>query len=182
MSVMKAGRLLQASLLLVTALALTACGFHLRENANLPPSMQTVHLAVSGNSDFERHLARSLETSGVNVVDESGPGVAELRAPVVRFSTESLTAGGYVRITESAVRFHVEFDVVDPSGQVLVARQKIDMSREYSYDAADATGNASQVEALQKSLSDDMVQAILFRLQAAGNHEMVGPASASSVH
>lgn len=182
MSFMKAGRLLQASLLLVTALALSACGFHLRENANLPPSMQQVHLKVSGNSQFERHLARALETSGVTVVDESGPGIAELRAPVVRFSSESLTAGGYVRITEAAVRFHVEFDVVNAAGQTLVARQNIDMSREYSYDATDAIGNASQVEALQKSLSDDMVQAILFRLQAAGKHQMVEPATASSAH
>ncbi len=181
MSFMKAGRLLRAPLLLATVLALTACGFHLRENVKLPPSMQQVHLDVSGNSDFERHLARTLETSGVTVVDESGPGVAELRAPIVRFSSESLTAGGYVRITEAAVRFHVEFDVVDPAGQTLVDRQTIDMSREYSYDATDAIGNASQVEALQKSLGDDMVQAILFRLQAAGKHEMVEPASASSV-
>lgn len=182
MSFMKTGRLLRASLLLITALALTACGFHLRENVSLPPSMQRVHLDVSGNSSFERHLARTLETSGVTVVDQSGPGVAELRAPVVRFSSESLTAGGYVRITESAVRLHVEFDVLDPAGHVLVARQRIDMSREYSYDAADAVGNASQVAALQKSLSDDMVQAIMFRLQAAGKQGMVEPAPASSVH
>ncbi len=182
MSFMKAGRLLRAPLLLATMLALTACGFHLRDNVTLPPSMQKVHLAVSGNSDFERHLARTLETSGVTVVDKSGPGVAELRAPVVQFGSESLTAGGYVRITEAAVRLHVTFDVVDPTGQTLVARQTIDMSREYSYDAADAVGNASQVAALQKSLADDMVQAILFRLQAAGKHEMVEPASASSAH
>ena len=181
MNFLKSRRVVQASMLLAAAFALTACGFHLRENVTLPPSMQHVHLDVSGHGDFERHLARTLETSGVNVVDKSGPGVAELRAPVVRFGGESLTAGGYVRITEAAVRLHVEFDVVDAAGQVLVPKQTIDMSREYSYDATDAVGNASQVEALQKSLSDDMVQAILFRLQAAGKHEMAEPATASSV-
>lgn len=182
MKLMKTARLLQASMLLASALALTACGFHLRENVSLPPSMQKIHLDVSGNSEFERHLARTLETSGVNVVDASGPGIAELRAPVVRFGGESLTAGGYVRITEASVRFHVEFDVVNAAGQVLLSKQTIDMSREYSYDAADATGNASQVDALEKSLGDDMVQAILFRLQAAGKHQMVEPAPANSVH
>jgi LPS-assembly lipoprotein len=180
MSFMKTGRLLQASLLLVTAFALTACGFHLRENASLPASMKRVHLTVSGEGAFERHLARSLEVSGVTVVDESGPDIAELRVPTVRFSSESLTAGGYVRITEAAVRFHVEFDVIDSSGQVLVPSQRIDMSREYSYDAADAIGNGAQVEALQKSLSDDMVQAILFRLQAAGKQQLAEPAAAPS--
>ncbi|MFC5526535.1 LPS assembly lipoprotein LptE [Rhodanobacter ginsengisoli] len=180
MSFMKAGRLIQASLLLVIALALSACGFHLRQNASLPPSMQRVHLDISGSSEFQRHLARALETSGVTVEDDSGPGIAELRVPVARFSTETVSAGGYVRITEYAVRYHVQFDVTDGTGQTLVPVQRIDMSREYSYDAGNTIGNASQVEEIQRSLNDDMVQAILFRLQAAGQHQLAAPAAASS--
>jgi LPS-assembly lipoprotein len=182
MSFMKARRLFQASLLLATALALGACGFHLRENATLPPEMQRVHLTVNGGGELERHLTRALQTSGVTVEDDSGAGIAELRVPVAAFSTETLSAGGYVRITEYAVRYQVQFDVVDPAGQVLVPHQRIDMSREYSYDASNTVGNASQVEEIQRSLNDDMVQAILFRLQAAGKHELAAPAAASSAH
>jgi LPS-assembly lipoprotein len=182
MSLMKAGRLLQASLLLVAAFALSACGFHLRENATLPPQMQRVHVTVNGGGDFQRHLARALQTSGVTVEDDSGPGIAELRVPVAAFSTETLSAGGYVRITEYAVRYQVQFDVTDAAGQILVPHQRIDMSREYSYDASNTVGNESQVQEIQRSLNDDMVQAILFRLQAAGKHELATPASASSTH
>lgn len=182
MSFMKAGRLFQASLLLAAVFALGACGFHLRENATLPPQMQRVHLTVSGGGDFQRHLARALGTSGVTIEDDSGPGIAEMRVPVAAFSTESLSAGGYVRITEYAVRYHVQFDVTGPDGQTLVSQQSIDMSREYSYDAGNTVGNAAQVEELQRSLNDDMVQAILFRLQAAGQHELAAPASAASTH
>jgi LPS-assembly lipoprotein len=182
MSFMKAGRLLQTSLLLVAAFALSACGFHLRENATLPPQMQRVHLTVNGGGDFQRHLARALQTSGVTIEDDSGPGIAELRVPVAAFSTETLSAGGYVRITEYAVRYQVQFDVTDAAGQVLVPHQRIDMSREYSYDASNTVGNESQVQEIQRSLNDDMVQAILFRLQAASKHELAAPASASSTH
>ncbi|HEY8683374.1 MAG TPA: LPS assembly lipoprotein LptE [Rhodanobacter sp.] len=182
MNLMKAGRLLQASLLLISALALTACGFHLRENVSLPPAMQHVHLAITSGGNFQRILTRALQTSGVTVEDESGPGIAELRVPVAAFSTETLSAGGYVRITEYAVRYQVQFDVVDAEGRPLVANQRIDMSREYSYDASNTVGNASQVEEIQRSLNDDMVQAILFRLQAASKHELAAPASASSSH
>jgi LPS-assembly lipoprotein len=60
--------------------------------------------------------------------------------------------------------------------------QRIDMSREYSYDASNTIGNASQVEEIQRSLNDDMVQAILFRLQAVGKHELAAPATAASTH
>jgi LPS-assembly lipoprotein len=37
-------------------------------------------------------------------------------------------------------------------------------------------GNASQVQEIQRSLNDDMVQAILFRLQAAGKHPQAATA------
>jgi LPS-assembly lipoprotein len=180
MSFMKAGRLFQVSLLLATTLALGACGFHLRTNAVLPPQMQRVHLTVNGGGDLERRLTRALETSGVTVEDESGAGIAELHVPVAAFGTDTLSAGGYVRITEYAVRYHVQFDVADAAGNVLVPQQRIDMSREYSYDASNTVGNASQVEEIQRSLNDDMVQAILFRLQAASKHELAAPAAASS--
>lgn len=182
MSFMKARHLFQASLLLITAFALTACGFHLRENASLPPLMQRIHLTVSGGGEFERHLARALETSGVTVEDNSGVGIAELRVPVAAFSTDTLSAGGYVRITEFAVHYQVQFDVADAEGHTLVPHQRIDMQREYSYDATNTVGNASQVQEIERSLNDDMVQAILFRLQAAGKHQLAAPATASSTH
>ena len=182
MSFMKAGRLFQVSLLLVPALALSACGFHLRQNANLPPQMQRMHLTVNSGGELERRLTRALEAADVTVEDNAGQGIAELRVPVATFSTDTLSAGGYVRITEYAVRYHVEFEVDDAAGQPLLPRQRIDMSREYSYDASNTVGNASQVQELQRSLNDDMVQAILFRLQAAGKHQLAGPASAASTH
>ena len=86
MNFIKAGRPIHASLLLMSALALGACGFHLRGNAAMPPSMQHVHLAVSGEGDLERGLARGLRGSGVTVEDDSGPGIAELNVPVSAFS------------------------------------------------------------------------------------------------
>ncbi|MCW8808136.1 MAG: hypothetical protein OQK79_08485, partial [Rhodanobacter sp.] len=76
MNFVKAGRRIHASLLLMSALALGACGFHLRENAGLPTAMQRVHLVVNGGGDLERGLARGLRGSGVTVEDDSGPGVA----------------------------------------------------------------------------------------------------------
>jgi len=175
------GRAFRSTLVLLLAMALAACGFHLRESAALPASMQHVHLDMRGG-DFQRSLARALQHSGVVVEDHAGAGIAELRVPVADFSTEQVSAGGYVRITEYAIRYEVKFDVVDGSGDTLVPPQTINMSREYSYDAGNTVGDESQVQEIQRSLNDDMVQAILFRLQAAGKHQLVEPAPATSTH
>lgn len=170
MSSFKLRRPLQISLLLLVTLALGACGFHLRQNAALPASMQRVHLTVSGSSNFQRELARALESAGVTVEDNAGSGIAELRVPTAAFNTDTLTSGGYARISEYAIHYTVRFGVTGSDGQTLVPMQSINMSREYSYDASNTVGNASQVEQIQKSLDNDMVQAIMFRLQAAGRH------------
>ncbi|MEW9623649.1 LPS-assembly lipoprotein LptE [Rhodanobacter geophilus] len=173
-------RMLLVVLPLAATLVLSACGFHLRRNAALPPSMSRVHLTVSGGGDLERKLTRALENANVDVEDAAGPGVAELRVPVASFGTESLTQGGYVRITEYAVRYQVEFDVTGADGATLLPHQSINMQREYSYDSTDTIGNASQVQQIEGSLIDDMVQAIMFRLEAAGQHPQTAPAPAST--
>lgn len=174
----RAGRWLRVAGLLLAACAIGACGFHLRRSAALPPGMQRVHVVVNGNNALQQRLVRALQISGADVEDEPGAGIAELRVPVAAFSTETLSAGGYARVSEFAVHFKVQFDVVDGSGHTLVARQGVDMSREYSYDATNTVGNASQVQAIEQGLNDDMVQAILFRLQAAGKDAPVSPAGA----
>ncbi|MBD8871970.1 LPS assembly lipoprotein LptE [Rhodanobacter sp. DHB23] len=173
-------RMLRAVPLAAAALALSACGFHLRRSAALPPAMSRVHLTVNGNGDLQRKLSRALENAHVTVEDNGGPGIAELRVPVASFGTQSLTQGGYVRITEYAVRMHTEFDLAGGDGTTLVPHQRIDLQHEYSYDSTDTVGNAAEVQQLQASLVDDTVQAIMFRLEAAARHPQAAPASGST--
>lgn len=178
MARMPARSLLHTSWLLIAVCALGACGFHLRGNAALPAGMQRVHVVVTGNNALQQRLVRALQTSGAMVEDTAAPGVAELHVPVAVFSTETLSVGGYARVSEFAVHFQVQFNVTDAAGRTLVPHKRIDMSREYSYDATNTVGNASQVAAIELSLNDDMVQAILFRLQAADRN--VSPDAAGS--
>jgi LPS-assembly lipoprotein len=163
-------RLLARSLPLAAAALLSGCGFHLRESAALPPGMQHVHLTVNGGGDLQRYLARALESAGSTVEDHGGPGIAELKVPVAQFVTDTLSLSGAAVVTEYTQRYNVQFEVDDANGEVLVGRQNINMSREYSYDATNTIGSDSQVDLIRRSLNDDMVQAILFRLQAATKH------------
>ena len=64
-----------AALVSVVALV-SACGFHLRHSAALPPGMKKIHLTVSGGGRLERELTRALENSDVTVVDKPEVGAA----------------------------------------------------------------------------------------------------------
>jgi LPS-assembly lipoprotein len=174
-------RSLRLAVLLSAVAMLSACGFHLRQTASLPPGMNKIHLTVSGGGRLERELNRALANSDVTVVDEPASDAAELAITSNAFRTDSLTVSGTARVTEYAVRYHVDFNAKAADGTPIIPTQSIDMSREFSYDATNAIGTASQTEELQRSLIGDMVQAILFRLQAAGAHPALAvPAQAPS--
>jgi LPS-assembly lipoprotein len=164
---MKLHRLVVA--LLLTSL-LAACGFHLRGEARLPASMQV--LAIEGAdalSPLGRDLRKALERAGVQVAEPSTSGAAVLRIGSNQFRTDVLSVGGNARANEYRIRYHVEFDVIDASGTPLLARQTIELSRDFTFDVSQSLGVAAEQDLLTSELQRDMVQAMLRRLEATGH-------------
>lgn len=152
--------------LLLTGL-LSACGFHLAKEAQLPAAMSRI--AVQGADPYSPlivDLGKALARSGSRLVEaDAGPG-AVLRFGANSVRTDVLSVGGNARANEYTIRHHVEFDVVAADGKVLLAPQVIELSRDFTFDASQALGVAAEQELLIDELRRDMVQAILRRLQA----------------
>lgn len=157
------------ALIALFATLLGACGFHLRGEAQLPAAMQT--LAIEGAdalSPLGRDLRKALARSGSTVVENATPDAAVLRIGSNQFRTDVLSIGGNARANEYTIRYHVEFDVVDARGAVLLSRQTIELTRDFTFDATQALGIAAEQDLLTGELQREMVQAILRRLEAAG--------------
>jgi len=151
----------------VFAASLAGCGFHLRKEAQLPPSMQRVHIVIADTSSvLAKDLAKALPRSGAQVVDTDGPDVAIMKFTVNKFSNDVLSVGGNARANEYSLRYHVEFEVTDAAGTALLPKQTIELSREYTFDASQALGVAAENDMLTKELQRDMVATILRRLEA----------------
>ncbi|MEO7431486.1 MAG: LPS assembly lipoprotein LptE [Dokdonella sp.] len=148
---------------------LQGCGFHLRKEAQLPAAMQRVHIEIADlNNALGKDLSKALARSGAQVVENAEAGVAVLKIPVNTLSTDVLSVGGTARANEYALRYHVEFSVQGGDGTVVVPKQTIELSREFTFDATQALGVASETDLLSKELERDMVQTILRRLEALG--------------
>lgn len=159
----------QIALVAATALALSACGFHLRREAQLPANLQRLHIEIAdASSALARGLEKALPRSGVVLVDDAS-GAALLKIAANTLSTDVLTVGGNARATEYALRYHVEFEVRDAGGSVVIAPQTIELSRDFTFDASQSLGVAAQIDLLSKELQQDMVQAILRRIEARAN-------------
>lgn len=152
---------------LVVALLLGGCGFHLRKEAQLPPSMQRVYVSIADPSSIlAKDLGKALRRSGSAVIDAVAQDAAVLKISVNAFSTDVLSVSGTARASEYALRYHVEFEVENAAGTALLPKQTIELSREFTFDASQALGVAAQTDLLTKELQRDMVQTILRRLEA----------------
>jgi LPS-assembly lipoprotein len=147
------------------ALAVTACGFHLRGEQQLPFST----LYVPSGSPLSLELKRNLsaQASGTRLVTD--PKEAEA---VLGFTSETRdkvilsfdTAG---RVREYQLLYAVEFRLTDAKGQVYIPTSKIRLTRDISFSDAQVLAKESEEGQLYRDMQSDMVQQLLRRIAAA---------------
>lgn len=148
-----------------TLLILTACGFQLRETAELPADMSATYLEIDGeNTTFARRLRNLLEQSGVELV---GPdqALSILEVPVNRVVTEVLTIGDNARVREYRITYTVEFRLIDAGGKTLVPTQRLSQAREVSFDEQEILSASREEEYLRRDLANSLARLVMLRLE-----------------
>ena len=151
---------------LALTLLLAACGFQLRQDVALPPELSPLRLELADEfSPLGRDLAAALERGGATLT--TAPEAAVLRVPVDHIGSRPLTVGETGRVQEYQLRYVVELEVLAADGRVLLPRQPIELTRDYTFDTAQALGSPGEEEVVREELQREMVQAILRRIAAA---------------
>ncbi|MDQ1363013.1 MAG: LPS-assembly lipoprotein [Pseudomonadota bacterium] len=164
------------SLLLVTcSFLLPSCGYHLRGAYQLPPQMAiTVIRADNMNSELVRSLKRSLETSGIhivqNVTDTNGVVDEKSQATVLRVIREKqgkrvLSVDSKGRVREYELHYAIAIEL-SGAGNFFVPEQTLELSRDFLFDPEDVLGKSDEEADLLRDMQQDMVRLIMLRLQA----------------
>jgi LPS-assembly lipoprotein len=149
----------------VMAALLSACGFHLRGQADLP--FQTLYIPGAGPLavELKRNVAAA---SKARLVDSPGEAQAvlgfteELREKIIL----SFSAAG--RVSEYQLRYRVGFRVTDAKGaQVYLPTSEIQLTRDMAYSDAQVLAKEAEEALLYRDMQRDMVQQIMRRLVAA---------------
>ncbi|BAZ93390.1 hypothetical protein TspCOW1_16700 [Thiohalobacter sp. COW1] len=157
-------------LVLLLALTLSACGFQLRGQANLPPEMARTQIqGLSEYSDLGRDLRRLLEGSGVQVVPsaEQATAILDIITNQAGRRVLSVQAGGKVQEYELIQR--LVFSVRTTDGRLLLEPQELELAREYLYDRFDPLASGSQEGEIRAEMRRDITQLLMLRLQALGS-------------
>ena len=153
-------------LVLISVLLLSACGFHLRGQANLP--FNTVYLtAPDTNSLFVNELRQNLQANGLQVVDNAEQ--AGLMMDIVSEIPDKqiLTLGGSGRVSEYQLRFRVSLTAHDNKKQDWIAATELMQFRNYTYDDTKILAKEAEEILLYQSMRKDMAQQIMRRLSHA---------------
>jgi len=153
-------------LLLSCSVLLSACGFQLRDDVELPPAMSKTRVVMDNEyGTLGRNLKMLLEQNGVTFVG-AGEALAFLEIPVDQVVTEVLTIGDNARVREYRISHTVRFRLLDSSGQELLGWQDLRQSREISFNEQQILAGWREQEQLKEDLAATLARIMITRLEA----------------
>jgi len=151
----------------VFVLALSACGFHLRDALQLPPDLGP--LLVQSRDPYSPlaiSLSEALERAGATPAAEGDTNVATLNIVSEKWGNTPLSVDEFGRAQEYTLRYAVFFRLTRADGSIVVPQQALELSRDYISSARNSIGTDSEREILAKEMRREMVSSILRRIDA----------------
>ena len=154
--------------LLLLALALSGCGFHLRNAIRLPDAIGPVRVvARDPYSPLAQSLARALDRAGAVAARADDPDATTLQILSEQWGDTPLSVDAQGRSQEYTLRHAVVFVMRRADGTVVVPQQVVELSRDYLAIPNQSIGVDSEREILADELRREMAAAILRRIDAA---------------
>lgn len=147
--------------LLLSLLALSACGFAPRREFVVPADLGPVRvIGVDSFSRLSDRLATALVRAGAEPAAEDAPATT-VRVLAERWNQGPLTVDAAARVQEFLVSYAVDYDVMAADGTIRIPRQTVELHRDFTFDTAQALGTPGEQEVVRDELSRGMPAALM---------------------
>ena len=148
---------------LIAAMALAACSFHLRGQEGMP--FDTIYLeAANPNTDMIKELRRSLEVNKVKMVDNAQQADVILDIVSENPDKQILTLDNSGRVNEFELFYRVSLRAYDLKKQEWIPAEVFMLRRDFPYDDNNVLAMEAAEDLLNQSMRTEMVQQIVRRL------------------
>ncbi len=152
--------------LLVLLASLCGCGWHLQGRAHLSESMAVTYIDTEDRyTDFYRALRDSLRVSGAQLANDKKDATAIVRIRDDLSGQRVLAVSARNTPEEYQVFYVVEYSVSNQTGE-LIEPQRIELTREYSYDVTAVLAKQKEQAVLREALARDLAGLVVRRLSA----------------
>lgn len=161
------------TLLLCLCLGLSACGFKLRGSWALP--YESLYLDIPAQSEFGAQLKRTLRGSQATRIAEKAEDAEAIFKPTGETRERKVitySSGGRAREVQLIYRY--SFRIVDRKGGDLIAPEVITMTRDMSYDEANALAKSAEEDLIWRDMMNDLNQQIMRRLAGTTRSKVLG--------
>jgi LPS-assembly lipoprotein len=154
------------TLILVSALLTSACGFKLRSAVEIPPELNPMFVQPQSGSPVRNAILEQLQGSQVQLA--ARPQDANV---IIRIKNES--RGSRVAAVDRngkaltyELHYRVAFDAVAPGGKQLVPLQSLDLVRGHDNPNVEVLGKQLEADLIYEDMIRDAANRILGRLRA----------------
>jgi LPS-assembly lipoprotein len=148
------------------ALALAACGFHMRGQATY--TFSSIFINAGKAATFQTELTKALESGGNAKVLRSSDGAQViLDVPAITDEKDVLSLSTSGSVQEYALAMHVSFRLHDADGVDWLPPGEIVLRRSYTFNQSEVLARDAEEQRLLREMQSDAVAQLVRRLQAA---------------
>ena len=143
---------------------LSACGWRLQGTSKLPELMSVTYVDTDDrHTEFNRALRERLRASGARLAANRGEATATVRILREESGQRVLSVSALNKPEEFEVFYAIEYAVSGRDGE-LIAPQKLELTRDYSYDETAVLAKQREQVILREALARDLAGLVLRRL------------------
>lgn len=142
------------------------CGFRMQGAAAPLEGLGPVYVSTRDElSPFAIELRRGLERSEVDLAPSAGEADVVVRVHVDRTGRRVLAVSARNTPTEFEIYYNLEYSV-DRGGQEAIPEQRIELTRNFSFDESLLLAKDREEEILREALARDLAGLVLRRLES----------------
>lgn len=157
------------NLLVLIMVSISACGFRLRGDVDIPQVLQTTMLMGSfSQNGLGAEITRRLTlVKEVTQVVDASKATALIVIGKNIFKKRVLTVDTNGKATAYILDYYVSFSVLDNKNNIMLAIQEVRQTKEFNFDASNALATGDQESQIRKDMVDASVNQIFRRISVA---------------
>lgn len=153
------------AVIVVVALLLSACGYHLRGAFALPAAMKSIYLEGGSGQLRDQFMQVMTSSSGQLASSRQGAGiVVRILSEETNRRTLSLSSRG--KSNEFELYYRLEYELANAGNALLMERQPIEIRREYYNDQQDVMAKENEEKVIRDEMYQQVVRTIVNRARA----------------